>query len=188
MWIDWHKCQSLIRHGASLPVRPTPDACVSPAGNQAGRNQQRGNGRNRTDKCLCHLDRDADWMDIKCSLWKNIFFQCCEKCISQSTMWSKFTSQWIVNERWSNTVNVGLYCRALTHILLSAVQTSVLLCLHKSKMCLNVMHAEKTRAVCRPNVDSVGSGTEWHLIRDLVEFIGTCTHLTVIVTCRLFTW
>lgn len=68
LWIDWHKCQPLIRHGASSTFRTTPDACVWPVGSRAGRDQQRGNGRNRKGACLRHLDGGCIDMRIESKL------------------------------------------------------------------------------------------------------------------------
>lgn len=117
LWIDWHKCQSLIRHGASSTFRTTPDACVSLVWSRAGRNQQRGNGRNRKDTCLRHLDSDSGCVDIKSSL-----FLCWEH---GRGLWSRLTSHWIINKGVSN---IEMYFGSSTHILLSVIQTAGLLC------------------------------------------------------------
>lgn len=118
---------------------------VSHVGSQAGRNQQRGNGRSRKDKHLCHLDSDGNLIDM--NKWSLQIFFNAAKHKAVKALWGMVTSQWIVTKKRTNI----MYCRALTHVLLSVVQTAGLLCytLHKAK-CFSVclFREKQSQSLC----------------------------------------
>ena len=80
---------------------------------QAGRNQQRGNGRKRKDKCLRHLDSDDGKYVI---LFKN-HFKCCKTWISQSSVAHRHGDIKYWNVLWHPDTHLKCYTnnRALCH-------------------------------------------------------------------------
>lgn len=95
-----------------------------------------------------------------------IFFQCWEHGRVRA-LWSMFTSHLNINRGISN---IGMYFKALTHILLSVKQTAEL-CVTFTMKHINHNVAERLyeEKTC---VDSIGWGTERDLIVLAVELIG----------------
>ncbi len=93
------------------------------------------------------------------------------------------TLQWIIKQCKSN---IRIYIRASTHILLSVLQTVGLLC----HMSVQSGLSEWRKKTCVASVCWLcWVGGRRDLIQDVAaELTETCPHLTVIVTCRLFSW